>query len=65
MIGLGGAVLAAFAPWPVCIALLAALVLLLLVDAVAPRIGLRAARVLADVVLLTPLPAWAMSFLAE
>lgn len=60
VIGLGAAGLAVFAPLPVRVALLAALGLLLLVDAVAPQIGLRAARVLADVVLLTPLPVWAL-----
>jgi hypothetical protein len=59
-IGLGAVALAVFAPLPARIALLAALGLLLLVDAVAPRLGLRAARVLADVVLLTPVPVWAV-----
>jgi hypothetical protein len=58
-IGLGAAVLTVFAPLPARIALLSALVLLLLVDAMAPRIGLRVARVLADVVLLTPIAVWA------
>lgn len=60
-IGLGAAVLAVFTPLPVRVALLSALVLLLFVDALAPRIGLRVARVLADVVLLTPLAVWRLT----
>jgi hypothetical protein len=61
VVGLGAAILAVYSPLPVRLALLAALVLLLFVDAVAPRIGLRVARVLADVVLLTPWAVWLLT----
>lgn len=61
LIGLAAALLAVTAPPAVFVPLLAALLLLLLVDAVVPAVGTRAARLLADAALLTPLPVWAFT----
>lgn len=61
VIGFAAAVIGYASPLPVWLALISALVLLLLVDAAVPVIGVRVARVLVDVVLLTPLLVWPIS----
>lgn len=58
VIGATAAVISLASPLVVCAPLVAALLLLLLVDAVVPVVGTRVGRLLADAALLTPLPVW-------
>ena len=58
LIGLAAVAVSALSSWPVVITTAATTGLLLAVDVAVPRIGVRAARVLADAVLLTPLAVW-------
>jgi hypothetical protein len=59
-LGITAVVLASLVPRPVAFALAAAAALLLAVHLAEPKIGPRVARVLADVVLLTPLLVWVL-----
>lgn len=61
LIGMAAVVVSAFSSWPVVVVTAATAGLLLAVDLMVPRIGVRAARVLADAVLLTPLAVWAFA----